>query len=156
MVLPGVIYRGKEQSHCGHYTPGVKVENTWFLISNKRILMQRKAQRSSKDFSFTYILIYEKITPSITPSILLNGTAEAGPTSEMITETAEIMIWQFVLQELVESKIKLTIVQREEKTDLIKVKSPVKRKPKFINCGCKENNNKMFMRDNVNDKKRAF
>ena len=92
MVLPGVIYRGKEQSHCGHYTPGVKVENTWFLISNKRILMQRKAQRSSKDFSFTYILIYEKITPSITPSILLNGTAEAGPTSEMITETAEIMI----------------------------------------------------------------
>ena len=87
------IFHGKEQSHCGHYTSGVKVENTWFLISGKRILMQRKPRRNSKDISVAYILIYEKITNFLRVSpISLNGTAEAGPTSELITEIAEIVI----------------------------------------------------------------
>ena len=40
MVLSGVIYYEGEQSHCGHYTSGVKVDNTWFLISDTRILKQ--------------------------------------------------------------------------------------------------------------------
>ena len=40
MVLSGVIYREGEQSHCGHYTAGVNVDNTWFLISDTRILRQ--------------------------------------------------------------------------------------------------------------------
>ena len=31
MVLSGVIYHEGEQSHCGHYTSGVKVYTTWFL-----------------------------------------------------------------------------------------------------------------------------
>ena len=87
------IFHGKEQSHCGHYTSGVKVENTWFLISGKRILMQRKPRRNSKDISVAYILIYEKITNFLRVSpISLNGTAEVGPTSELITEIAEIVI----------------------------------------------------------------
>ena len=29
MVLSGVIYHEREQSHCGHYTSGVNVNNTW-------------------------------------------------------------------------------------------------------------------------------
>ena len=49
MVLSGVIYHEGEQSHCGHYTSGVKVDNTWFLISDTRILRQRKLQCSSKN-----------------------------------------------------------------------------------------------------------
>ena len=38
MVLSSVIYHQGEQSHCGHYTSGVKVDSTWFLISDTRIL----------------------------------------------------------------------------------------------------------------------
>ena len=40
-----------------------------------------------------YILIYERITNILpAPPISLNSTAEAGPTSELITEIAEIVI----------------------------------------------------------------
>ena len=72
----------------------------------------------------------------------LNGTAEAGPAPELITETAEIMIRQFVLQELEKQKAKLTIPQDKEKPDPSKVKAPVKKKLKFTNCSSKENDNK--------------
>ena len=54
--------------------------------------------------------------------ISLNGIAKAGLTSELITETVEIMIQQSVVQKLVKQKSKLTIVQEEEKTDVSKVK----------------------------------
>ena len=40
MVLSGVVYHEGEQSHCGHYTSGVNVNNTWFLISDTRNLRQ--------------------------------------------------------------------------------------------------------------------
>ena len=54
-----------------------------------------------------YILIYERITNILTaPPISLNSTAEAGPTSELITDTADTVIWQHVLQEL-EKQIKI-------------------------------------------------
>ena len=71
------------------------------MISDTRILRQGKLQYSSKDISVPYILIYEKITNFLTaPPISLNGTAETGPTSALIRETAETMIQQSVLQEL--------------------------------------------------------
>ena len=38
MVLSGIIYHEGEHSHCGHYASGVDVDNTWILISDKRIL----------------------------------------------------------------------------------------------------------------------
>ena len=99
MVLSGVTYHEGEQSHCGHYILGVEVDNIWFLIRDTRIPRQRKLQCSSKDISVPYILIYERITNSLTaPPISLNGTAKAGPTSELITETAETMIRQSILQ----------------------------------------------------------
>ena len=139
MALPGIIHHEGEQSHCGHYTSGVKVNNTWFLISDTRILRKQKLLCSSKDSSVPYILIYEKITKFLTalPNSL-NVTAEVGPTPELITETAEIMIRQSVLQELEKHKTKLTIAQEEEKPDPSKVKCPVKRKLKFTNRSSKE------------------
>ena len=59
MVLSGVIYHEGAQSYCGHYTSGVNVDNTWFLISDTRILRQQKLQCSSRDISVPYILIYK-------------------------------------------------------------------------------------------------
>ena len=38
MLLVGVIYHLGEHSHCGHYTSGVKLQSTWLLISNRRVL----------------------------------------------------------------------------------------------------------------------
>ena len=58
MVLSDVIYHEGEQSHCGHYTSGVNMNNTWFLISDTRILRQQKQQCNSRDTSVPYILIY--------------------------------------------------------------------------------------------------
>ena len=82
IVLSGVIYHEGEQSHCGNYTSGVKVDNTWILISDKRILRQRKLQYNPKDVSVPYILIYERITNFLTaPPISLNGSAETSSTS---------------------------------------------------------------------------
>ena len=38
MVLSGAIYHKHEQCDCSHYTPLVNMDNTWFLISDTRIL----------------------------------------------------------------------------------------------------------------------
>ena len=67
------------------------------------------------------------------PPISLNVMAETGSTSEVITETAETMIQQSLLQELEKHKAEICIILEEEETDSKKVKSPVKRKSKFIN-----------------------
>ena len=87
----------------------------------------------------------------------LNGTAEVGPAQELITETAEIMIRQSVLQELEKLKAKLTIAHDEEKPDPGKVIAPVKKKAKFSNCNSKENDKKRkkLIRDNINDEKNS-
>ena len=157
MALPGIIYHEGEQSRCGHYTSRVKVNNTWFLISNTRILRKQKLLCSSKDISVPYKLIYEKTTDflSALPNSL-NITAEVGPTPELITETAEIIIRQSVLQELDKQKAKLTIPQEEDKPEPSKVKSSVKRKSKFTNRSSKENDKKRkkLMNDNINDERK--
>ena len=62
MVLSGVIYHEREQSHCGHYTSGVNENNSWFLISDTRILRQQTLQCNSRDTSVPYVLIYKNIT----------------------------------------------------------------------------------------------
>lgn len=60
LLLSGVIYHEAEQSHYIHFTSGVKVNNTWFLISGKRISKQQKMQCSSIEISVPYILIHRK------------------------------------------------------------------------------------------------
>ena len=58
MVLSGVIYQDVEHSHCGYYTSGVNVDNTWFLTSDTKILSQQKLQCNIRDISVPYISIY--------------------------------------------------------------------------------------------------
>ena len=58
--------------HCGHYTSGVNVNNTWFLISDTRILRQQKLQCNSRDIPVANVLIYiKKVSGSSTKSIKL-------------------------------------------------------------------------------------
>ena len=58
--------------HCGHYTSGVNVNNTWFLISDTRILRQQKPQCNSRDTPVANVLIYvKKLSGSSTKSIKL-------------------------------------------------------------------------------------
>ena len=53
------------------------MDNTWFLISDTRILRQQKLQCSSSDISVPYILIYKKKSNFlVAPPNSLNGTAE--------------------------------------------------------------------------------
>ena len=82
MVLSGVIYHEREQSHCGH----------WFLVSDTRILRQQKLQCNSRDTSVPYILIYKKNNFLVDPPNSLNGAAEVSSTSELISKTAESVI----------------------------------------------------------------
>ena len=73
----------------------------------------------------------------------LNGTAGVfSSTSELISETAEIMIQQSVLQELEKYKVQLAMDHDKEKTNSNKVKSPVKRKLNFTNRSSRENDKK--------------
>ena len=53
-VLSGVVYHEGEQSHCRHYTSGNNVNNTWFLISDTRILMKQRLHCISRDTSVPY------------------------------------------------------------------------------------------------------
>ena len=52
MVLSQAIYHEAEQSDCGHYASVVKVNNSWFLTSDTKILRQLKLHCSSNDASF--------------------------------------------------------------------------------------------------------
>ena len=93
MALFDVIYYEGEQSHCGHYTSGVKVDNASFLISDVQILRQQNLQCSSKDINVPFILMRERMTNYLTASpVSLNSTAEAGPSSALIREIAETKI----------------------------------------------------------------
>ena len=58
VVLSGVIYHERKQSHCGHYTSGVNLNSNWLLISDTKILRQQKLQCNSRDTSVPYIYIY--------------------------------------------------------------------------------------------------
>ena len=123
------------------------------MISDTRILRQQKLQCNSRDTSVPYILIYKKNSFLVVPPILLNGTAGVSSTSELISETAETMIQQSVLQELEKQKTKLATDQQKDKTNSNKVKSPVKRKSEFTNRSSKENDKKRskFMRDDFGE-----
>ena len=58
-----VIYQEGEQSHYGYYcTSDVKIDNTWFLISDSRILRQHKLQCNTKDINVPQMLSYKKIS----------------------------------------------------------------------------------------------
>ena len=94
-------------------------------------------------FIVSYILIYKKRSDSLgAPPNSLNGTAGVISTSGIISETAETMIRQSVLQELEKRKTKLAMGQQKEKTNSSKVKSPAKRKSKFTNHSSRENDEK--------------
>ena len=78
------------------------------MISDPIILIKQKLLCRSKDTNVPYILIYENITNSLTavPNSL-NGRSCFN--TELITETAEIMIRKSVIEELEKQKANLTI-----------------------------------------------
>ena len=126
MALSSVIYHEGEQSHCRHYTSRVNMDDTWFLISDTRILRQQKLQCSLKDISVPYALIYRKrINFLVAQPNSLNSTAQVSSTSELISEIAETIISQFVLQELekTESKISYGPTERENQFKQSKISS---------------------------------
>ena len=66
------------------------MDNTWFFISNMRILRNLKLSCSTRDISVLYILIYKKKSNfPVAPPNSLNGTAGVSSTSELISEAAE-------------------------------------------------------------------
>ena len=111
MVLSGVIYHKGQQSDHGYYTSGVKINNTWFSISDTRVLRQKKCQCNPRDVSVPNILIFERRNNLVMPpSSLLNDTVGIFPSSEIITESSlDIMSWQSVIKELEKQKTKVDI-----------------------------------------------
>ena len=74
-----------EHSYCGPYISGVKLENTWFFISDTGILKQEKLQCNSRDMSVPYILIYKRRNNFLTVSPdKLNGPARVHPTKAVM------------------------------------------------------------------------
>ena len=94
MLLSDIIYHGEEQSDCGHYPSGIKLDDLFFF-SVKRVLKQQKLHCNSRSTNVPYILVYKKGNNFlIAPPNFLIGFAGVFPTSELITETAETLIWQ--------------------------------------------------------------
>ena len=76
MVFSGAIYHERQQSESGHYTSRIQMDNTWFFISDIRVLRQKKFQCNSRDISVACTQIYEKRNNLLIPlSSLLNNTA---------------------------------------------------------------------------------
>ena len=48
MALSGIIYYEGEQSHYRHCTSGVIVSNTWFLISDTKILKNQECYEAQR------------------------------------------------------------------------------------------------------------
>ena len=68
-----------EKSLCGHYKSEDNMDNILFLVSDTRILRQRKLQYSSRDISGPCILICKKRNNFLVVSPnSLNGTSAAG------------------------------------------------------------------------------
>ena len=78
----------------------------------------------------------------VLPESLIGTAGVFSSTSELISETAEIIIQKSGLQELEKLKLKLAMDQNKKKINSNKVKSPVKRKSKFTNRSSRENDKK--------------
>ena len=113
MVLSGVIYHKGQQSDHGYYTSGVEINNTWFSISDTRVLRQKKCQCNPRDVSVSVpnILIFERRNNLVMPpSSLLNDPVGIFPSSEIISESSlDIMSWQSVIKELEKQKTAIDI-----------------------------------------------
>ena len=176
MTLHAIVYHEGEQSNSGHYTSGVKMNNTWFMISDLVVLNQQKLTCSERDSSVPYILIYKKRSDVITflPNSS-NDRSDNNPaisTTQINTEsTSEMMNRQSVLNELDKQKARMDIVdEKKEKENvsdktslpvkqnlsqnegLSKVKSPVKRKLKYSNVTSSKR--MCSLRDNLDDSKK--
>ena len=141
MVLCGIIYHEGEQSGCGHYTSGVKINNSWFLISDTIVSSKQKLTCTRGDTSVPYILIYKKRNDVVIdlPNPL-NETLQSNSIGATEVEfTVEMRNRQSLLKELEKQKGKITIAQEKKHNSneslstaaLNEVKSPVKRKKKF-------------------------
>ena len=103
-ALSGIIYHEGEHSRW-HFTLGVKLNNIWFLICENWTLRKQKLLSSSKDSLHSQCSLHTNLWKDFTNFLTallnsLNGTAEVGAVPELITETAEIITQQSVLQEL--------------------------------------------------------
>ena len=95
MVFSGAIYHERQQSESGHYTSRIQMDNTWFFISDIRVLRQKKFQCNSRDISVACTQIYEKRNNLLIPlSSLLNNTA--GKLSS--DSTLDVMISNLLLK----------------------------------------------------------
>ena len=95
MVFSGAIYHERQQSESGHYTSRIQMDNTWFFISDIRVLRQKKFQCNSRDISVACTQIYEKRNNLLIPlSSLLNNTA--GKISS--DSTLDVMISNLLLK----------------------------------------------------------
>ena len=95
MVFSGAIYHERQQSESGHYTSRIQMDNTWFFISDIRVLRQKKFQCNSRDISVACTQIYEKRNNLLIPlSSLLNNTA--GKLSS--DSTLDVMISSLLLK----------------------------------------------------------
>ena len=116
MSLSGIVYHEGEQSHSGHYTSGVKINDSWVLISDSIVLRQHNLSCTKRDASVPYILIYKKRNDFVRCfSTSLNDKSESGSITQVSTELrAEMMNRQSVLNELEKQKKRMTIAAKRK------------------------------------------
>ena len=116
MSLSGIVYHEGEQSHSGHYTSGVKINDSWVLISDSVVLRQHNLSCTKRDAIVPYILLHKKRNDIVHCfSTSLNDTSESSSITQVLTELrAEMMNRQSVLNELEKLKKRMTIAAQRK------------------------------------------
>ena len=160
MTLHAIIYHVGQQANSGHYTSSVRVNDTWFLISDSIVLLEQpKLSFTHRDSSVPYILIYKKRTDMIIRTPIStsdnNCTSSTNALDELLTP--EMMMRQSLVKELNNQKEKIINAYEKINSDnsnqssgpdkktkddevnecVRKIKTPVKRKSKFSNSATK-------------------
>ena len=151
MTLHAIIYHQGEQANSGHYTSAVKINDSWFMISDSIVSNQDvKLSCSAEDTSVPYVLIYKKKTDAIdcVQSSVSDTPANYDPSTitDIHTSTSEMMNRHSLLKELNIQEERITNADKRKKKDeqstskkakkvqkegLNNAKSPVKRKLKY-------------------------
>ena len=164
ITLHAIIYHVGQQANSGHYTSSVRVNDTWFLISDSRVLLEQpKLSFTHRDSSVPYILIYKKRTGVIIRTPISTNTTSDNNCASSTNEvdellTPEMMMRHSLVKELNNQKEKIinaneqinsensnqssgqnkkTIKNDELNECVRKIKTHVKRKSKFSNSATK-------------------
>ena len=86
LTLHAIVYHSGN-ANSGHYTAGIKMNETWFLVDDKFVSNKVKFTCTPRDSSTPYLLIYKKSSDVVTYMTSINDVSYENTSSSPTTET---------------------------------------------------------------------